>query len=92
MTKKWRQTFKYLEAVNYYHKALHLGCCSSPRSASDSNEHKLPNYIGIYETRSPGKIGGGLSIRYSVRKDFSTNSEDIEHPVQKLLTPHVKIY
>ena len=22
-------------AVNYYHKALHLGCCSSPRSASD---------------------------------------------------------
>ena len=22
------------EAVNYYHKALHLGCCSSPRSAS----------------------------------------------------------
>ena len=24
-----------LEAVNYYHKALHLGCCSSPRSASE---------------------------------------------------------
>ena len=24
------------EAVNYYHKALHLGCCSSPRSASAS--------------------------------------------------------
>ena len=21
-----------LEAVNYYHKALHLECCSSPRS------------------------------------------------------------
>ena len=21
-------------AVNYYHKTLHLGCCSSPRSAS----------------------------------------------------------
>ena len=21
--------------VNYYHKALHLGCCSSPRSASE---------------------------------------------------------
>ena len=21
-------------AVNYYHKALHLGCCSSPRSTS----------------------------------------------------------
>ena len=26
-----------LEAVNYYHKALHLGCCSSPRSASDND-------------------------------------------------------
>ena len=23
---------KRLSAVNYYHKALHLGCCSSPRS------------------------------------------------------------
>ena len=23
-------------AVNYYHKVLHLGCCSSPRSASDT--------------------------------------------------------
>ena len=27
---------KGLEAVNYYHKAFHLGRCSSPRSASDS--------------------------------------------------------
>ena len=25
-----------LSAVNYYHKELHLGCCSSPRSASGS--------------------------------------------------------
>ena len=24
-----------LEAVNYYHKELHLGFCSSPRSASE---------------------------------------------------------
>ena len=23
------------EAVNYYHKVLHLGCCSSPRSVSE---------------------------------------------------------
>ena len=23
-----------LPAVNYYHKALHLGCCSHPRSAA----------------------------------------------------------
>ena len=25
-----------LEAVKYYHKELHLGCCSSPRSYSDN--------------------------------------------------------
>ena len=25
-----------LEAVNYYRKELHLGCCSSPRSASEN--------------------------------------------------------
>ena len=34
---RYSGTFRYLEklpAVNYYHKALHLGCCSSPRSAS----------------------------------------------------------
>ena len=24
-----------LQAVNYYHEALHLRCCSSPRSVSD---------------------------------------------------------
>ena len=29
-----RRIFRYVLAVNYYHKALHLGCCSSPRSAS----------------------------------------------------------
>ena len=26
---------RFVIIVNYYHKALHLGCCSSPRSASD---------------------------------------------------------
>ena len=29
---------KRLEAINYYHKVLHLGCCSSPRSASGKKE------------------------------------------------------
>ena len=27
--------------VNYYHKELHLGCWSSPRSASDSIQHVI---------------------------------------------------
>ena len=30
-----RSTLCTLEAVNYYHKELHLGCCSNPRSASE---------------------------------------------------------
>ena len=29
-----------MERFNYYHRALHLGCCSSSRSASDSEENK----------------------------------------------------
>ena len=38
----------WLEAVNYYHKALHLGCCSSPRSASafvnENTQRMFQNY------------------------------------------------
>ena len=38
-----------LEAVNCYNKALHLGCCSSPRSASGTNfriaEHFNLDYV-----------------------------------------------
>ena len=30
-----RSTSCTLEAVNYYHKELHVGCCRSPRSASE---------------------------------------------------------
>ena len=31
-----------LPAVNYYHKELHLGCCSSPRSASGIRTKFIP--------------------------------------------------
>ena len=35
--------------VNYYHKALHLGCCSSPRSASAYPHSFLANsYFSVY--------------------------------------------
>ena len=34
-----------LKAVKYYHKALHLGCCSSPRSACDINISIVTNLI-----------------------------------------------
>ena len=38
-----------LEAVNYYHKALHLGCCSSPRSASGMHliYHLGPRFLTV---------------------------------------------
>ena len=36
-----------LLTVNYYHKALHLGCCSSPRSAS-TTEYKFPKVSLVY--------------------------------------------
>ena len=38
-----------LRAVNYYHKALHLECCSSPRSVSEST------FPGWQQTKTFGK-------------------------------------
>ena len=32
---KHQLTILTSEAVNYYHKSLDLGCCSSPKSASE---------------------------------------------------------
>ena len=34
------------KAVNYYHKALHLGCCSSPGSASECRTYLNINWFG----------------------------------------------
>ena len=56
--------------------------CSSENNNSDL--YKLINYSSIQQTRSSGKTGGGLaifvhnSLTYGVRKDLSTNNEDIE--------------
>ena len=47
-------TFKmerFMIIVNYYHKVLHLGCCSSPRSASD---HYLDSSKGVNEWKCYG--------------------------------------
>ena len=62
-----------LEAVNYYHKAFHLGCRSSPRSASgDISDNKvdyLPNAAKIFCKDSLGyilkKYGNGMRIKLS---------------------------
>ena len=46
-----------LPAANYYHKALHLGCCSSPRSASGNyhyiNSININRYIFITSGQVP---------------------------------------
>ena len=34
-----------LESVNYYHKALHLGCCRNPRSASEFGQREILSVI-----------------------------------------------
>ena len=58
--------------------------CVTETWCSNSDLYKLTNYSSIHQTRSSGKTGGGLaifvhnSLTYSVRKDFSTNNEDIE--------------
>ena len=61
-----------LEAVNFYHKALHLGCYSSPRSASahlwgylisqilvEMNKHRssLQQYLDIWSRCSLNDFG-----------------------------------
>ena len=38
-----------LPAVNYYHKTLHLGCCSSPRSASERGELQYVCFLKIHQ-------------------------------------------
>ena len=35
----------WLLVVNYYHKVLHLGCCSSPRSASEHVSEQFSRVI-----------------------------------------------
>ena len=41
-----------LEAINHYHKALDLGCCRSPRSASDNIKFNREVMICIYPNKS----------------------------------------
>ena len=56
--------------------------CSSEHNNSDL--YKVTNYNSIHQTKNSGKTGGGLaifvhnSLTHNVRKDLSTNNEDIE--------------
>lgn len=67
-------------------------------SREDNNKHlyKLPNCSSIQQTRSFGKTGGSLaifvydSLTHSVRKELSTNSEDIEALFVKIINAEIK--
>ena len=47
------------EAVNYYHKELHRGCCSSPTSASDVDN--ITTYCVGKNNVTQKKITKGIS-------------------------------
>ena len=57
-----------LEAVNYNHKALHLGCCSSPRSASEKVYYAIESFRSckkvwfILKYKSPSKCDVNAGI------------------------------
>ena len=44
-----------LEAVNYYHKVLHLGCCSIPRSASETHSFRRAS-VSVVVIFSPAAV------------------------------------
>ena len=46
-----------LPAVNYYHKELHLGGCSSPRSASGSSARNIRSSLVLYfSMKTPAQV------------------------------------
>lgn len=67
-------------------------------SSEDNNKHlyKLSNCSSIQQTRRFGKTGGSLaifvydSLAHSVRKELSTNSEDIEALFVKIINAEIK--
>ena len=68
--------------------------CSSEHNNSDL--YKVTNYNSIHQTRNSGKTGGGLaifvhnSLTHNIRKDLSTNNEDIEALCIKIINTESK--
>ena len=53
-------------AVNYHHKALHLGCCRSPRSASYNTQYALIRLLEEWRENLDKKyVVGGVLIDFS---------------------------
>ena len=63
---------KRLPAVNYYHKALHLGCYSSPRSASVTYFREVSTYF------SEKLLQEAVVWRCFVKQLFSKISQNLQ--------------
>ena len=57
-----------MKAFNYYHKALYLGCCSSPRSASDFTRFSINNTfisnVSLKLAKIKQKLSKTLSLNF----------------------------
>ena len=59
------------QAVNYYHKPLHLGCCSSPRSASVNHKRLLAKLkVHGFERAAPKLMQNFITDRYRKVNNF----------------------
>ena len=65
-----------LEAVNYYHKVLHLGYCSSPRSASGTLQNT--NCAGQMQTLLKFTSQILSSVGESIHLDYAKQISKIE--------------
>ena len=54
INKQRRTVANIQEAIKYYHKALHLGCCSSARSTSD--KHLERKKLDFLDTSNPPAV------------------------------------
>ena len=82
-----------MEAVNYYHKALHLGCCSSPRSAPGFELPKqnfwdsisLRYGWGISKLLTMCPCGSKFDIRHSMSYFVTIRHNDLRDLTAKII-------
>ena len=84
LRKKFDKLVNFLATLSFNFNVICVSEISCPNEHSNSDLFKLLNYSSIHQTSSSGETGGSLaifvhnSITYSVRKDLSANSENIE--------------
>ena len=67
-----------LSYFNYYHKALHLGCCSSPRFASGNKSYNLRNFQEFLTERKRTVHYGLETLSYRSPQLWSLLPENIK--------------